>query len=67
MRRAADGDAVRLRKQTPPNGLVNDLIGLRFPKMVARDEAIRVTALANDVKAKRITLADALAQLRGEA
>lgn len=54
-------------KNAPSANLVSDLVALRFPIMIARREAMRSKALAHDVFAGRISLADARAQLRGAA
>lgn len=58
---------MRTRKQTPVANLVSDLVALRFPIMVARHAAMRVTALRDAVAAGRLSLPEARAQLRGEA
>lgn len=57
----------RRRKNTPAQNLVRDLTAPLFPRAVARNEAIRVTALAQDIAGGRITLAEARAELRGAA
>lgn len=58
---------MRARRLTPSANLVNDLVALHFPVMAARRAAMRVKALASAVDDGRITLAEARAQLRGEA
>jgi hypothetical protein len=57
----------RRRKNTPAQNLVRDLTAPLMPRMVARDEAVRIQALAHDLLAGRISLAEAKAELRGAA
>lgn len=47
------------------SNLFNDLIALRYPRLVARRESMRVTSLAHAIRANRITVEEALSQLRG--
>lgn len=58
---------MRQRKHTPASNFVNDLVATHMPRKVARDEAVRVTALAEDLRRGRITLPEFRAGLRGEA
>lgn len=57
---------MRVRRRTQSH-LVADLTALRVPAAIARAEAVRVTTLAHAVRAGRLSLEDAIAQLRGEA
>jgi hypothetical protein len=57
---------MRQRRKTQSN-LVSDLTAIRVPLAVARAEAVRVTELARDVAAGKISLESARAQLRGAA
>lgn len=57
----------RRRTNTPAQNLVRDLTAPLLPRMVARNEAMRVQAIARDLYAGRITLADARAEMRGAA
>lgn len=57
---------MRARRNTPAQNLIADLVAAKLPRTIARAEAIRVTALARDFHAGRMTLAEVRAQLRGD-